>query len=195
MKSYHKIAYCIGLCLIIVMISFSSSFADEASNNWRQTYDLVMKWVNFFILAFVLIYFGKRPFMNFLNGRKDAIAREIKMIEDEKQKMVEKVQQTAKELEESEIRFQELKQKIISKGEKEKAAIIEEARTQAKIMFETAKQKLEGRIMLAKQQYKEELIDAAINLAMESLPAILTADDNKKMVNRYIKDVMHIVES
>lgn len=192
MKYYHRFLFCLGMCLIAAFLCASSAFAEEASGNWRPTYDLIMKWINFFILVIIFVKYGKNPIMNFLYGKKDALSREITQIEDEKQKAIERVQVTAKELEESEARFQELKQKIIKQGESHKTEIIDEARRQSLIMFETAKQKLEARIIRAKQKFQAELVDAAIALSLETLPGIVTADDNKKMIRSYIKDVMHI---
>jgi F-type H+-transporting ATPase subunit b len=163
--------------------------AEEKSGNWRHTYDLVMMWLNFGILAFIMVKFGKAPLMNFLRGQKDTIAREIEQLEEEKKKILAKVHETYKGLEESESRFSEIKSRIIEQGEKRKNEIIKEAKQQSQIIVDIAKQKAEGQIKREREKFKAELIDSAIELAMKQLPEEVTEEDHQKLIESYLVHV------
>lgn len=195
MKHIRKIGiFCVCLMMIGVLISGSVALASEegeekASGGWRTTYNEIMLWLNFGILAFVIIKFGRAPIMNFLRGRKDELAREIKQVEDEKEKVSAKISDTLNILNESEVRFAELKQKIVDQGEKRKQEIIEDARRQSQIMIEATRQKLDTRILQAKSRFKAELVDEAITLATEKLPGFMTEEDNQRFVENYISEI------
>lgn len=192
MKKLSTIAigslFTMAICLCFTAIPALAT--DEASGGWRGTWDEVMLWLNFAILAFVIIKFGRKPIMDFLQGQKKVVADEIRQIEDEKEKVTAKIKETLKELEESEIRFAEVKQRIIEQGEKRKAEIIENARRESQIMLETAKQKIDSHLIHAKSKFRSDLIDDAVALAMERLPKEITQEDSQRFVNQYFSDAV-----
>lgn len=188
-----QFAYFGVMCLCIAIYSHlmaGSSFAAEKAGSWRGTYDVIMLWVNFFILAFILVRYTKTPIMNFLRGRKDELAREINRMEEGKEKIISKIQETFKTLEESDQRFADMKERIVEQGEKRKKEIIEEAQQQSAIMMEMAKRKVEGYISQAKSDFKSELIDSAISLALEKLPEEITDEDNDRFISQYMEKTL-----
>jgi F-type H+-transporting ATPase subunit b len=166
-----------------------NALAAEDSNNWRFTFDLVMRWLNFGILAFILIKYSKTPIKEFLTGKKEETARQINKIEQEKEKAEEKIQESLKMLDESKVRFAALKQRIIEDGEKKKQNIIEEAQQESKILLESARKKIDNRFLEAKNSFKSELAEMAIALAIKRLPKEITQNDRQKWVNDFIANV------
>ena len=189
MKRFDKILW---LCFyfLVGIISFhlcgQDVWAAETAGSWRNTYDIVLKWINFLILAFLLVKFGKAPLINFLRDKKENLAREIKQIEDEKAELKGKIKETSKILDESEVRFAELKDRIVLQGEKKKEAIIQTAQNQSKIMLEDAKRRIDTHFIQAKNKFRAEMIDKAFDLAMERLPKEITAEDNEKLTVEYL---------
>ncbi len=173
-----------------VFLSFllfaSYAFAGEEAGNWRATYDIIMMWVNFGILAFVIIKFGKEPVMNFLKSQKDEVAFTINEIEDEKKKVEAEIAKVKQKLADRDVYFKELKKRTIKRGELEKQKIIDEANEQTRIMMEMAAKKIEYHIISAKKKFRDELIDMAIDLAAKKLPKEITEEDNQRMVEHYI---------
>ena len=53
-------------------------------------------------------------------------------------------------------------------------------------MLEEAKLRVDYRIQQAKKMLKAELVDAAIDLAIEKLPKVITEEDNQKLIQQYI---------
>ncbi len=186
MKKRHRIILTTTAWVLPILITSTDALAAEASGNWRSTYDLIMMWVNFGILAFVIVKFGKEPIKDFLSGRKAELAREIGDIEEKKKAVMAKINDTYRILDQSDARFEALKKKIVQQGEKKKQEIIEDAQEQSRLILHTAKQKIETRIVQAKATFRSELIDAAIEKAMERLPKEITEEDDRKIVEQYL---------
>jgi len=165
------------------------AFAEESTGEWRKNYDMVMLWVNFGILAFIIVKFGKNPLMGFLRMRKDEVAAEINDLENEKALLSGKIEEARQALADSDARFSELKETIVHAGEKKRQDKIEEAERESKNMMTIAQQKVGGYIMAAKRAFEDKLIDASVNLAMSRLPDQMTDEDNQRMVDQYLSTV------
>jgi F-type H+-transporting ATPase subunit b len=162
-------------------------YAGEGSSNWRPTYDLIMRWINLGIIVFVVYKYARKPFMNFLRGRKEKVAEEIEALETRKEEMVAKINQTQKDVEESDVRFEELKERIIRQGERKKAEIIESAQNHSKMMLEDAKRRISTHFLHAKNEFRTELIDRAMDMAMERLPKEINSEDNDKFTRLFLE--------
>ncbi len=193
MKCVNKIggifSYLIAIVLSLHFLSYDV-LAAETSNNWRPIYDLVLRWINFGIIAFVVVKYAKTPIMNFLRGQKDKLAQEIHRLENEKEDAKAKIQETLKLVDESEVRFSELKDRIVQQGEKKKAEIIESAQNQSKMMIEDAKRRIESHFLQAKNEFKAEMVDKAMDMAMERLPKEITLEDNDKFTRLFIESTL-----
>jgi len=193
MKRFNKLVlflFTAAAAILLVYFSENRAFAAEnTTSNWRSIYDVVLMWVNFGILVFVIIKFGKTPLMNFLHGRKIELTIELEQLEEQKQNIDGKVKDINKKIKESDIRLDELKEKSVRKGEKERQKIIEEAHLQSKLMLEDSKRKADNHIKQAKLAFRSELIDAAFDLATQRIPSVITDKDNDKLTNLYINSL------
>ena len=190
MKYLSKLLWiCAGLLAGILSLHLLSldGYAAEGSSNWRPTYDLIMRWINFGIIVFVVYKYARKPFMNFLRGRKDKVAEEIQTLETRKDEMVARINQAQKDVEESDARFEDLKERIIQQGEKKKAEIIESAQNHSKMMLEDAKRRISTHFLQAKNEFRAELIDKAMDMALERLPREITPEDNDKFARLFLE--------
>jgi F-type H+-transporting ATPase subunit b len=178
-------------CYLITIISALYLFGTEAlaaedTKTWRTTFDLVMRWLNFAIIAFVIIKFAKKPLRDFLLSKKEEVNRNIKKFKQQKEAVEEKIKATSKELEDSKTRFEKLKTRIIQEGQKKKEQIIEDAQQESKILIESAKHRIENQILEAKNVIRAELIESAIALALQRLPQEITAKDEHLLIDRFM---------
>ncbi|MFO7554842.1 MAG: ATP synthase F0 subunit B [Desulfobacterales bacterium] len=190
MKHVNKIGG--GFCfLLAVVLSLHllghDALAAEKSSSWRPTYDLILRWINFGIIVFVIVKYAKTPLLNFLRGQKDKLAIEIKRLEDEKEDAAAKIKETLTIIDESEIRLSELKDRIVQQGERKKAEIIELAQNQAKIMMEDAKRRVNTYFLQARDAFKAELVDKAIDMALERLPGEITSKDSDRFISDFLE--------
>ena len=176
------------VALLFTICGAAEAVGAESGGGWRATYDLIMRWVNFAILVFVIVKFARRPLKNFLSGKGEEISLQIRQLEDEKSQLVQRVRQAEKELEDNTARLDEIKERIVQLGERRKQEIIAEAQLESQIIMENAKRKIAGRLMRAQYTLRAEMVDAAADLALERLPAIITAEDNQNLLKRYMAE-------
>jgi F-type H+-transporting ATPase subunit b len=173
-------------CIVMLHLSAFEVLAADNSGDWRPIFDLVMRWVNFLILAFVLIKFSRAPIKKFLDGKHQDIADEIGGLEAEKEEVLRQIDNCKNQLENSRNRLSDLKKRIITQGEKNKQIIIEAAEQESKILLQSAQQKINSRIVEARQKLKSEIVDAAIALATKLLPEKITEEDNQKFIDAFM---------
>jgi len=178
--------YCLGTILFALFLSAPEALAAEGAENWRSIFDLVMRWVNFAIIAILLVKFTKTPIKNFLSDRKEQIEKKINVYEQQKEAVEEKISETQKMLADSIIRFENLKKTIIEDGEKRKQEIIEDAQQESRLLLESTKHKIENQIREARNTIRSELIEAAIALVEKRLPAEITAADEQKLTDLFL---------
>jgi len=190
-----RLLYALVTGFVLILFSGDFAFASESGGGWRSIYDLVLRWINFGIIVFLIVKFGKKPLMNFLHNRKESLARDIGILEKEKEKVNQSIKETKLQLEESVGHFAELKERIVRQGEKQKEKIVEGARIQSGLMIEASGQKVEAIIQNAKNSFRTELIDAAFKTAMEKIADEITDEDNRKLLIQYIDHTAAIVQS
>ena len=54
-------------------------------------------------------------------------------------------------------------------------------------MLESARRKIESRMLTVHEDLRGEMIDHAINMALERLPGIINQADNQKLYDQYIE--------
>ncbi|MEZ4579425.1 MAG: ATP synthase F0 subunit B [Desulfobacterales bacterium] len=175
-----------------MILVFAATPASASSGEWRPVYDEVMLWVNFFILAFIIVKYGRKPLMNFLNGQKDEIADQIHRLQKEKNALEAKIKKATAMIEDSSIRFEEIKTRIIADGERTKQEIIENAKAQSKNIIEAEKLKASTQIVQAKTRFISELVDQASALALSKLPTEVTAADQEKLQQLFISNIHRV---
>jgi F-type H+-transporting ATPase subunit b len=190
MRRNNHIA-CFGCYLIAVfaalLLNSTDALAAETTNTWRSTFDLVMRWVNFVIIAFVLIKFGRKPIKDFLSNRREAIDQQIKKYDQQKEAAAQKIEEANNLLKNSIARFEKIKKRIVEDGEKKKQQIIEDARQESMILLTSTRQKIENQIVEARNLIRSELIESAIALAEQRLPEEITAADEQKLIDHFME--------
>jgi len=175
-----------GAVLVALLLSGADAVAAENAENWRTTYDLVMRWVNFAIIAILMVKFAKTPIKNFLSDRKGQIEKKIKSYEEQKEAIQKNVAESQKTLTHSQARFDKIRQTIIEGGKKRKQEIIEDAQRESQMLLEATRHKIEHQIREARDTIRAEMIESAIALAEKKLPAEITAADQQKLTDLFL---------
>ena len=189
MKGIKKLGeiccFILAVVIGILLLGTEASAADN-SGDWRPVFDLVMRWLNFGIIVFILVKYARTPIKDFLLSRREEVAREIEMVEEKKEEANKKIQDAARMLDESEVRFARVKERIIKEGETKKQKLIEDAQQESKILLESTMKKIQSQLLDAKRAFKSELVDTAISLAMKRLPDEITSEDNQNFTNQFL---------
>jgi F-type H+-transporting ATPase subunit b len=153
----------------------------------RATWDQVMRWVNFLILAVVIVKYSRAPLAGFLKGKQTETARAIERVETEKKLAQQKVREGQIKLEASQQRLELIKSRIVSEGQRQKEIMIAAAEQESRVMLESARARIDSQIREAYQTIREEMIESAAEKAMERLPRLMTDKDHARMVGLWME--------
>ena len=187
MKMFDSCGIGRALPVLTILLLMAPGAAMAASPEWRPTYDLAMKWVNFIILVAVIVKYAREPIKVFLMQQRGEVVAEMDGLEAQKERITGEIRQATVQAAENKLRHQEMKQRLIAQGETRKQQIVEQARQQSVIMMEAARKKMENRILQAKDKLKSELADMAFEQAFRKLPLMITDQDNQRLVDSYMK--------
>ena len=188
MKRNNKITWIFLCAMICLLIPGTDLFAAEEAGGWRETYDLVLMWVNFIIFASLIVKFARTPLKDFVKGQREKIAADIRKKEKDKNTATAEVEEIKTALNEGEARFKDLKDRIVEQGRKRKEQIVKEAKEQSRQMLAETQKRVENQILEAKKRLKAELVDVAVERALQRLPKEITSEDNQKFLNRFLSD-------
>ena len=174
----------VGLCILPNLL-----WAADSGGFTRQTYDSIIIWVNFFILAGLIFKFARRPLINFLQGQSDEVKQTMQELEDRKRSAENRLRETQIELDAGQERLEQLKEKIIAEGQRRKEQIIAEAQNDSAILMDAAKHKIDALVRDATVRIREDLIDMASDIALEKLPKLITLEDQERLVGEWMEAV------
>jgi F-type H+-transporting ATPase subunit b len=170
----------------VLLPTASGWAADEAAPTWRATYDLVMMWVNFGILAFCIVKYARAPLMDLLRNEGRKKAEDIEQAEASRKEMEAKVRETMSALDSSRERLKRVTERIVTEGELKRQALIESAQVESRLMLERTRTKITLHITEAREELKLQLIDQAVEQALERLPSEVNDEDRAHMVERFL---------
>ncbi len=174
--------------LITVYLSLFTGMAFAAGGaehgEWK---DLIWPGINFAILVFILVKFGRKPIKEFLKKRTELIEKSLKEAGEAKElarealvEVKERLKNTDREIEgivnAAKRAGEKEKEALIAEGEKLKIKILEQ--TEANIAFELQK---------AKKAIKSEAALAALELAEKQIKEQLGKEGQLSLIDEYIK--------
>ena len=164
----------------------SALLAADPSVEWRPTYDLVLRWVNFLLLGFILYKYGRGPIASFVQKKQDEISESISQLEEKKVALVEECETARQKLDASRERLTGVHERIMRQGEKQKTALIAAAEMESELLIENTRRKISGQVLQARKEIQAEIIDAAIGIAMERLPELIGPQDLQRQEERFV---------
>jgi len=178
------------LCIAGVLVFMGAeAYAAVKVSPARKIWDTVMLFVNFGILVFIFLKFGRKPLVDFLRNQARKIEENLRSAESELQGARAKMSSEAEKLKEIEKRIQEIRAVLIDAAERGKQEIIEQAKLEAEHMLERAEAEAAYKLAKARKELKEELIDTAISLLEQRLKKGITVEDNERLVNQFVTEL------
>jgi len=188
-KRFQKI---VPLLILIVLVSLSACFASDDGGEGGSSgkiYNLIMRVVNFAILAGILWYFLADKIKKYFSERRVEIAQmieEVDVAKSEAQRQFEEFQQKMQNVEKD---IKEIKDTLSGEIEIEKARIMEEGKAAAERIVEQAKWSAEQEILKAKRSLRDQVVDMAGEMATEMITKNMTPNDQKVIVEEYLDKV------
>jgi len=183
-KKAGAVAGAILMMLACVAVAYASGEAGghEAGIPKAKWMDLLYRALNFAALAFILVFFLKKPFSEGLSSRREGIKDQLEALESRKAE----AEQMYKEAEAKLARLDEEVNAIITEavkqGEAEKAKIIADAERNAGDIKRQAEMAVAHELAEAKTRLKGEIAEQAVLLAEELVRKNIQPADQSRMV-------------
>lgn len=161
--------------------------ADESIHFTRATYDILLRWVNFGILAALVFKYARRPIISFLKDKRVEVSRSIQKLEDEKHRVETRIGEARIQLAAGQERLALIKEKIIAEGQRRKEQMIADARQESALLLKATKHKIDARIRESSERIRTELIDMAADVADGELSRLLTKDDQERLIRDWME--------
>lgn len=176
------------LLVIIAVLVIISVVAAVRGGDWRPIWDKCWQWTNFFLLFTAIYWWGWPLLMKLLDGRIRVIADEIDQFEKEKVNIAAEIENIEGQLSHSEARFAQIKIKMEAEIAQRREQIISHAKSEAAAIIEQARKQRAAIIDEVREKLKAELVDMAVDNALERLPQTITAEDQKHLFENFYKN-------
>ena len=171
---------------VVFAIVHNVAEAGERNKLWTD----IMLFVNFGVMVFLFLRFAKKPLINFLRGEGNKISEQMQAIETEVNDARSKMEKESDRLKNITESLKGITENIIAAGAREKESVIERAKNLADKMVEDAKKEAAFKMEAAKKRFSEEMLDAAINITIDSIKQNITKEDDEKLVMDFSSDLV-----
>lgn len=173
-------------CMALVV---PEAMAEEASGSSRKIWDIVMLWINFGILVFVFMKYGRKPLMDVIKSARSKISKDMDEVNGKLDDAKTIVSTESEKLKDVDSHVQDLRKAILDMGEKDKERIIQEGNLTAEKMIRDAKAYAEYRKADARKALSDEMVDMAVGIAEERITKGITDTDHDNLVSQFIIDL------
>jgi F-type H+-transporting ATPase subunit b len=145
--------------------------------------------IGFGIFFFILYKFAFGPFMKLLENRKETITGTFARMEDERKDIEiekEKYQNLIANIEDE--RHKQL-QEGLQESKKLAQEIQDDARKKAELIVQRANEAAQRELEQAKLALRNYMVDLSIKSAELALKEVITQEDHKRLIRRYINEL------
>lgn len=187
MKKFKTVGLVTAALVLCAAVAFASGGEDGGHN---KLLDLLYRFINFGIVAFLVYKFAGKRFSDALTGRSKQIETDLADLDERK----DDAEKRLLEVEASIANLEAEKAKIIAdakaQGEAMRQAIIEKAETQAEQIKAQAEVSAAQEAKLAVDAIRGELAEKIAAAAEELVKKQLKKKDHEDLVNEYLKKVV-----
>ena len=171
---YFRLVFVMVLALTLVLAPIALAQEDESghegSGSFKKTWNHVWKFINFFILVFIIVKYGRKPLVEFLRKHSsdigDRLGKQNALLE-EAQREYSEVEGKLAHLEGLIADVQEYMRKDAQRSKEDILAGAEET---ASVILDEAKERAEHALQNAQSALKKELVELAIHEAEKTDP-------------------------
>jgi F-type H+-transporting ATPase subunit b len=176
----------LGAAVACVVLIAVPCFAAEGGGIDRPTWNMIMRLVNFGILAFVIYKYGKDPLVKFLAGKRASVVLSLEELEKEKEYLNQQEEEQSALMAGIDEKIGSIKEYYHRLGQDEKQKIMERATISRDHMLEDAKLRADRELEKAKERFRAEVVGMALELAESRIRQNITVADERKLVREYI---------
>ncbi len=175
----------------LVSLFVSAAFASGAHGEEPTWTTTMIGWriINSLILFGVLIYFLKKPLVNYFSERKEQIRRDLDEAREQRIQAEAKLKEYEKKLAGMEQELEKMREDLQKASGLESEKVVANAERMSVGIIESAKLAAEQEVRKAKTSLRNEAVGLAVELAESLISEKITEQDRKKIVEDYLDKV------
>jgi F-type H+-transporting ATPase subunit b len=151
--------------------------------------DWLPRLVNFAIIAGVLVYFMRKPVRDLFRNRSAEIEKALRESQEARERAVAALAEMERKVRELDAEVRAMVTDAQARGEKDKAALLEEGKKTIKDIQEQVKAGIEIEVQKAKADLAVEASLLAVDLAEGKIKSTIGKQDHERIVKDYIAKV------
>ncbi len=176
-----------------VILMHSLVLASESAEGGHEQITFMGDWlprlVNFGIIAFVVVYFTRKPVRDFFRNRSVEIAKAMQESKEARERAVAALAEMERKVKDLQAEMARMVDDARVRGEKDKQALVEEGRKMVADIDAQVKQGVELEVQKAKSSLQAEASTLAVDLAEKSIKDKIGPKDHERIVKEYITKV------
>jgi F-type H+-transporting ATPase subunit b len=180
-----------GIYALASILASTAVLAEEEGHAEPMTFmgDWLPRLVNFAIIAGVIVYFMRKPVRDFFKNRSAEIAKAIQESKDARERAVAALAEMERKIKDFEAEAGKMVDEARSRGEKDRQALIEEAKKVVADVDTQVKQGIEVELQKAKTVLAVEAAILSVDLAEGKIKEKINSQDHERIVREYIAKV------
>ena len=162
--------------------------ADELSLG-RKLWDNSLLFINFGILVFLFLKYGRKPLVDYLRGVRKDVESDLNKVETRLSHATSLRDAELDKLEGIQANLDKIREDILELGRHEKEKHIEEGKIAAENMIQHAKNYAHNKIQEAKKVVADEMIDRAFSTVEKVLVKEFSPKDNENVIDQFLNDL------
>ena len=170
----------------------ATSSEEEESHglSHRQIMNFIWFCLNFTVLVYILVKFGKKPVSDALNGRVESIQNAFDDLEARRSEAEQKYAEYERKLSGIDEQAKHMLETFREQGQAEKEKIIARARDTAETIKAKAEFYVQQELVRAKTELQSEVADMAVKMAEELIRKNLNEQDHHRLISEYLERVV-----
>ncbi len=167
------------------------ALAEEEAKAEPMTFmgDWLPRLVNFAIIAGLVVYFSRKPIRDFFKNRSAEIAKAMQESKEARERAIAALAEMEQKIKALEAETGKLATDAQTRGEKDRQALIEEAKKLVADIQSQVKQGIDTEVQKAKTTLAVEAAILSIDLAEGNIKEKINNQDHERIVKEYISKV------
>ena len=176
-----------NLITLSALLLCSPAWAAETGQD--QSWNFVLRVINYGIFLILLIYFARKPVVKGLRSRREKIKEELSQLEASREEAAKAKAEAAALLAKAEEDSMRLLVEYRHQAEAERARILEQAEQQIQHLHEQARLTIARETISAQSQLKNELALSALSTAEKILRHQITPKDQVRLNQEFLANL------
>ncbi len=175
--------------VLLAAVPAAAQHAEEAAAHEIHLLDFFWPVVNFAILCWVLYYFLATPLSGYLAGRGAAIRKDLVDAATLKDAATAQLAELDRKMKALPGEIDALRERGRAETIAEEQRIAQAAQAERDRLVDQARREIDVQVRVARRALTEHAADLAVELAADRLKTEVTADDQARLVTRYLQQV------